>query len=379
MSNLPTDNKVKKDKPKSSLRLFVKTLLISLGSFSVIIAIVAIVFFSIVRPPEIPSLTVAITDGWGDGQSTNGRPHQNSGNSQGSLDLPLSGLTAPERFTDDDRRDMVFTFLIIGLNEGRNANTVMVASYDAVNRETNLISIPRDIPVHPTRNGRKLSSSYLIGMGGGRGIAGGVAQVQRDVMTVIGFTPDFYVVIDYDAFFSIIDAVGGIEVYVPIRMWYDDPHQNLHIDIQPGLQHMDSATALDFARFRQANPGSGYPSLPDGDLGRVRNQQAVISAVIERLLRPASLLRIPEFIGIFGDSVHTNLTTGNMLWFAGQLNNIRGRDALSAHTMPISHWGSRNNVSYGYLDAAAVVELVNKTINPFYQEIELGDLSIIRE
>ena len=66
--------------------------------------------------------------------------------------------------------------------------------------------------------------------------------------------------------------------------------------MQPGLQHMDSATALDFVRFRQANPGSGYLSLPDGDLERVSNQQAVISAVMERLLRPASILRVPGLL-----------------------------------------------------------------------------------
>ena len=56
----------------------------------------------------------------------------------------------------EGRRGYFWTFLIIGLNEGTNANTIMVASYCGIAREANLISIPRDIPVHPNRNGGSL-------------------------------------------------------------------------------------------------------------------------------------------------------------------------------------------------------------------------------
>jgi len=283
----------------------------------------------------------------------------------------------------EDRREYFWTFLIIGLNEGTNANTIMVASYCGVTREANLISIPRDIPVNPNRNGRKFSSSYIIGAGQGRGIAGGVRQMQNDVRTVVGFIPDFYVVIDYDAFFSIIDAVGGIYIDVPIRMRYDDPFQNLRIDIHPGYQHMDAATALDFARFRQANRGSGFPDLPEGDIGRVRNQQAVINAVITRLLRPENLnpVKINEFIGIFNDSVHTNLTLTDMMFFANELNHIRRTDtmtdALSSYTFA-AHPGMSNGVSYMFLTPSNVVELLNRTVNPFDHALSASDLRIIR-
>ena len=279
---------------------------------------------------------------------------------------------APERMTDDDRRDLFFTFLIIGLNEGRNANTIMVGSYDYFTGEANLISIPRDVPVNANRNARKLSSSYLAGAGGGRGRDGGVAQVQRDVMNVIGFIPDFYIVIDYDTFFTIIDAVDGIEIYVPFRFYYCDPWQDLHIDIPAGLQLMDSQTALHFARFRRAN--RGHRGIDD--FQRVANQQAVINAVVARLLRPESLLRIPEYLRIFNESVHTNLTAGNMAWFAAQLHSARGTDALSTYTMPISHSSGRPRY-YEFLNAQATLELINRTVNPFYIDIEMRDLDII--
>ena len=352
------------------VRTVIKSFIITVASISILVGVGYIVWNRVVVPPTILIQTGPIA-----------RPPidrtPNSDNNEYD-DKPTVEYVwpFPERMADD-RREYFYTFLIIGLNEGTNVNTAMVASYCAVTREANIISIPRDAPVHPTRNGRKLASSYMIGAAAGRGVEGGVAQVQHDVLNVIGFIPDFYVVFDYDAFFSIIDAIGGIEVYVPIRMRYRDPYQDLDIDIQPGLQTMDSATALDFVRFRQANRNSGYPSLPDGDFGRIRNQQAVIVAVINELLRPTNILNIPTFVSTFNENVHTNLTIPNMMFFARQLNHIVGTDDLSTYTFQTRT--SCDVFWYELLNPASVLELVNRTINPFYQNIEMRDINIVLE
>ena len=348
------------------MKAFIKSFIWTAVILTVVIAAAYIIWNRNVRPPQGPSFELMAMP-----------PIQRSLDPNADWHIDFEGdlgnfWPAPERFTDEDRREMFWTFLVIGLNEGTNVNTAMVASYCGITREANLISIPRDAPVHATRRGRKLSSSYLAGSGGGRGIEGGVLQVQRDVMGVIGFVPDFYVVIDYDAFFSIIDAIGGIEVYVPMRMRYDDPWQNLHINIMPGLQHMDSRTALEFSRFRRAN--RGYSSITDYQ--RIENQQAVVNAVLIGLLRPANILRIPELVNIFNDSVHTNLSLSDMMWFALELNHVRGTDALTMYTFqPVGP--GRAPHYYEFLYAPGVLELVNGTINPFEQDIEAGDLNII--
>ena len=339
--------------------------LISILAILVLIAAGAIVLSGTVAPPEIPNLP-EIATGENDDEYYDDEILE--------FDIEESGLVAPARFTIEDRKEQFFTFLIVGLNEGTNANTIMVASYDAINNKAHLVSIPRDSLINTNRAGRKLSSSFMAGAGGGRGKAGGVAQIQRDVMTVIGFVPDFYFIIDYDAFFSIVDAVGGIEVYVPFRMRYTDRFQDLDIDIAPGLQHMDAETALHFARFRRSN--TGFRSITDYQ--RIENQQTVVNAVLDRLMRPASILRIPEFVNIFNESVHTNLSVGNMLWFANELNKIRGTDALTSHTVPMA--GTTGEpMYYELLHASGIVRLVNETINPFTQDIERRDLNITHE
>ena len=360
-------------------RTFIKSFAITACSASTIIIALLIVWNIMLSPPDQREIIAASPDD----------TDRHTVDEDGFLvvdttfedddgDCPWPTHNAPSWAVD--RREYFWTFLIIGLNEGTNANTIMVASYCGVTRQANLVSIPRDIPVHPDRNGRKLSSSYIIGAAAGRGIEGGVAQMQRDVQTIIGFVPDYYVVIDYDAFFQIIDAVDGIEVYVPIRMRYEDPYQNLSIDIQPGLQHMDSETALHFSRFRQANRNTPYPSLRYGDLDRARNQQAVINAVISRLLSVENLnpVRINEFIGIFNESVHTNMSSfTDMPFFANELRHIGGLENLSTYMFD-THGGMVNGVSYQFLTPSAVVELVNRTINPFYGDIAVTDLRIVR-
>ena len=358
------------DNRRRYIFLFLKTFLItSFSLISLIVAVGGISFYGTIRPPDIPTIpTTSENEIFAASLAHNSHIPIEEGEN-----TPIgSGLIAPEGFTAEDRRDLFFTFLIVGLNEGTNANTIMVASYDGINKEANLVSIPRDSLINVNRGVRKLSGAYMTGTLRGGGVAGGVAQMQREVMSIIGFVPDFYVIINYDAFHAIIDAVGGIEIDVPFHMRYDDPFQNLHIDIPPGTQLMDGETALHFARFRNSN--RGFRAI--NDYQRIENQQTVVNATLASLLRPANILRIPEFIDIFNENVHTNLTLGNMLWFASQLNEVRGSDVLSTYTAPTTGT-SGAPMWYELLDGPGIVELVNRTINPYEIDIGLWDLNII--
>ena len=339
----------------------IKVLFLTLLSCSLLVGAGALFLSHNIRPPEIPTIesppVIEIFD-----------------LVPGKAEEPEPELRAPIRFSSEDRKELFFTFLVLGLTVGDNANVIMVMSYDAVNQEAHLVSIPRDSLVNANRSIRKIGLAYPNGKLTGDDVEGGIAQMKREVMSVIGFAPDFYIVIDFAAFENIIDAIGGVEIDVPIRMRYDDPFQSLHIDLQPGLQHMDGQTALHFARYRIGN--AGYRTISDYE--RIENQQAVIDAALGRLLRPASLLRIGTFIDIFNENVHTDLDALDMLWLAGELNRIRGTDALTSHTVP-TDGTSGHPMWYEILYGPGIVELVNRTINPFTQDIELEDLDIIRQ
>jgi anionic cell wall polymer biosynthesis LytR-Cps2A-Psr (LCP) family protein len=71
-----------------------------------------------------------------------------------------------------------------------------------------------------------------------------------------------------------VDAAGGIEFDVPVRMLYNDPYQNLSIDLQPGRQVLDGEKAEMLMRYRK-----GYQ---EGDLSRIGVQQAFLEAALEQ-------------------------------------------------------------------------------------------------
>jgi LCP family protein required for cell wall assembly len=283
------------------------------------------------------------------------------------------GRLAPEGFTHADRKPLFYTFLLFGLDEGINTDTIMVAAYDGVQKKGYVIGIPRDVKVNVTRSIKKINAAYPAGTRNGGGREGGVEQLKREVMTFIGFSPDFYICVDFKAFIRVVDAVGGIEINVPYKMAYDDPYQNLHIDIPGGMQKLNGKEALHFARYRKGNKSKDTIT----DYQRIENQQAVIYAVIDKVLQPKNLLRIGEFIDIALENVFTDLTLEEMAWFALEANGLRKTESFSMFTMPTKGNSGPDGGWYEWLDAPAVLELINETINPFIKNIEAGDLDII--
>ena len=279
----------------------------------------------------------------------------------------------PEGFTLEDRKPLFYTFLIIGLDGGINTDTIMVAAYDGTEHKGYLIGIPRDSKVNVQRNVKKINAAYPIGTRNGGGKEGGVSRLGTEIKTIFGFIPDYYVLIDFKAFERIVDAVNGVEVEVPFAMIYDDPYQDLHINIPQGLQTLKGLDALRFARYRKGNNGKNTIT----DYQRIENQQAVITATLDKLLKPESLLKIPEFISIFKENVSTDIKPEEMLWFADQLKDVPGTDRLEKYTLPTTGTSGLPDY-YELLDEAAIVELVNETVNPFTKDIVAGDLSITR-
>lgn len=360
-------NEIQNEKilPKNKRTLFIKTFLISLTVILVLFISGVVILKSMVKPPAIaqndeqnvPTLEdVAFLPPNGDERDI----------------LIGGGLDAPEGFTIADRKEQFYTFLIIGLDEGINTDTIMIASYDGILKEANIISVPRDSMVNVKRKIKKINAAYPAGTLNGGGLEGGINQLKREIKTIIGFVPDFYVCVDLDAFVKIVDAVGGVNINVRSDMKYYDPTQNLHIDIKKGEQLLDGENALKFARYRKGND----PRTTITDYQRMENQQAVIKALFNKLLKPANILKIPEFIKIFNEYVYSDIKPENMLWFAEQLNKIKGTEALSTYTIPTKGTSGLPNY-YEYLDETAIVELINKTINPYKKDIGTRDLDII--
>ena len=282
---------------------------------------------------------------------------------------------APDGVTQDDRNEQKLTFLVVGIDDGNNTDTIMVMSYDSATREVNVIGIPRDTRVNVKRANKKINAAYASGRLNGGGTEGGISQLQREIKTIIGFVPDYYALINMTAAVELIDLVGGVVVDVPFKMEYDDttPGQTLHINIKKGDgQLLSGEDAYKFARYRRGNDQRYTIS----DYKRIEHQQMVIKAFAKEAMKPANWYKIPQMIGVVSDNVHTNLSLGQLAWVGEELKKANDTDSMHFHTMPDK--GSSGSPNwFEFLDRDGVIKLVNETVNPYGVEITAADVDIV--
>lgn len=187
--------------------------------------------------------------------------------------------------------------LICGVNENLT-DTIMFIRYNVETGKIAMMSIPRDTYVDNDYSiGHKINAIYR-----GKNIIPLVEEVQE----LLDVKIDYYLVFDTKMVHELVDAVGGVEIDVPMRMKYDDGTQDLHIDLQPGLQVLNGNQAEQFVRFRHNNDYS--IQYKRGDLGRTEAQQKFMKAFISTVLKPENLLKAPEIINIAIKNTQTNVT-----------------------------------------------------------------------
>lgn len=280
-----------------------------------------------------------------------------------------------------DRKEEFYTFLLVGRDTGGggNTDTLMVMAYDIPNQTLNVMSIPRDTMVNIPYDIKRINAVYNY-YGGGED---GIDALYKEVSQLVGFRPDFEVVIEWAGVGELVDAIGGVDFEVPMRMRYYDPTQNLNIDLQKGYQHLDGDKAMQLIRFRHNNDLSvGYA---DGDIGRIATQQAFLKTVIQKCLSSITDIgTITRLVGVFLDNVQTDLTVNNLLYF-GEKAILGGlsMDNVTFVTMPGDYNGYawsrtyQNNQSYVLPYADEVIGVVNEYFNPFLEELTTEHLDIM--
>ncbi len=196
------------------------------------------------------------------------------------------------------------------------SDTIMVASLDPLTREAAVLSIPRDTLVNlPGRPGReKIAHAHAYG--------GPLASL-RVVSELLDVPIHYYVKVDFRGFVALVDALGGVTLNVEKPMRYSDPYQNLEIDLQPGLQRLDGDKALQFVRYRQ-----------DGDLNRIRRQQAFLRALADEVFRAGTVLRLPRVVLELSRYVETNMSPEEIMRLA-RLAAAVDREKVAMDSLPV--------------------------------------------
>ena len=242
-------------------------------------------------------------------------------------------------------------------NGGSDTNILLAV--DTVEDYVYGVSIPRDSKAIIDGKAHKINYAYN---------KGGISLLSEVVSQQLGIPVDYTVCVDLKGFTALVDAIGGVEFYVPLNMDYDDPYQDLSIHFSKGTQWLSGADALKVVRFRHNNDGTGYGSE---DLGRMSTQQAFLKAVAKKMLSAGNLAtKIDDYARIFQQYVETDLTLGNLAWLGTEVLGM-GVDKIEFSTLP-NEWRS----PYIYLDPAETLTLVNTYLNPYVEDRTAEDLQI---
>ena len=236
------------------------------------------------------------------------------------------------------------------------ADSILVLSVSPKTKDTILFSIPRDLRVMiPERGMDKINHAFAYG---------GIDLLKKTVEDLIGLPIHYYGVVDFEGFEYVIDALGGIDIYVEKDMYYIDQAGSVKINLHKGQQVLDGEKALEYVRFRS-------DSL--GDLGRIQRQQKLINAVIDKILNVDNLTKIPNIVSSLPDYINTNMSSSEIISMARLMKDIN-REKVWFETIK-GEPEYIGGVSYLVVDTQEVKNRVNYLIENKYKGLNIEVLN----
>jgi polyisoprenyl-teichoic acid--peptidoglycan teichoic acid transferase len=243
---------------------------------------------------------------------------------------------------EDFKRGLTDTMVVVQLNPAQNA--------------IKLLSIPRD-----TRVGAGFTANDKINAA----MLGGADSSVRAVEGLLGLKLSGYLMVSIDGTKELVDALGGIRVFVPQEMKYTDTAAKLNIDLKPGWQTLNGRQAEGYLRFRKDNLG---------DIGRVQRQQAFFRALVDKLREPTTITKIPALAKVFEKNTRTNLTRTEV---GATLGFLLTRPRVDTLLLP-GDFGNLYGVSYWVPDARGIRAMVDGNLRnaPAPQARNVRELSV---
>lgn len=234
--------------------------------------------------------------------------------SQRACNFLLLGSDSRAGLTPEEQQQFGTEDLVGGENR---ADTIMLIHTDPDRQKAVIISFPRDlwVPIPGVGEG-KINSAFSGGLAGG-----GPRLVGQTVADLTGLRIDHYLYVDFGGFQGVVDALGGVEMCPPAYLANEDGRivdPLTWLDIEPGCQRMDGATALAFVRTRHL-PCDNVP-----DFSRIGRQQQFLRALITQMLRPSQIVRAPGLVEPVLQSLRRDegFLPGDLVYLVGQMRGL---------------------------------------------------------
>ena len=226
---------------------------------------------------------------------------------------------------------------------GSARSDVIMLVHTQVGQKTTILSFPRDLWVNiPGHGQNKINASFEGGINGG-----GPKLVAQTVYALTGLKITHYLYVDLAGFQGVVDTLGGVDMCIPAydvntpgyltqesatgpptQVYYAAPGHivdpNTGLDLKPGCQHLSGVQALSYVRSRSL-PCDFIP-----DFGRIGRQQAFLRAVLNTLLQPSQLGRLPNMVAPVLSSLRrdSGLKIADLVKLVGQLQGVSTGDVV---------------------------------------------------
>lgn len=245
----------------------------------------------------------------------------------------------------DPRFDGYTNVLIMGLDDGvdvdggteKKADGILVASFENSTGKLRFIHIPQDTWVNVTGSKEQMKMKYLYALGG-------APLMTRQVNALLGISIHQYIVLDMQVFSELIDALGGVDIYVEEDMNYEDAEGGIAIHLPQGYQHLDGQQAQQYLRYRSDDLN---------DLGRMQRQQRFCKALYQNLLQFKTLTKLPTIADIIKQRVETSAEIFDSMYLA---NTLRHLSNVPPESIVLPGAPAADDASIWVLDDAALAQ-----------------------
>ena len=275
-----------------------------------------------------------------------------AGTSAAPPGAPLNVLVVGiDRRTGLTRRQQLA--LHVGASSGElNTDTMMLVHISPAHSRVTVVSLPRDSWLNiPGHGMNKINAAYAFG---------GPKLMVQTVEQATGVTINDYVEVSFLAFVKVIDAIGGLNVCLPVAL--NDPSSG--INMSAGRHHVNGITALEYARDRH--------SFPLEDLQRIQDQQSLLSTALSKVLSSGTLtnpVRLDQLLKTVLPVLRVDKGL-NVSALADEMRGITSRDVVFV-TVPLA------SVNYVAPDGQDAVQWNSNEANRLFGEIR-SDQPVIK-
>ena len=301
----------------------------------------------------------------------------------GSTDLPCDVTPVDPGQTDDDKppltheddpsedykvREGVYNILLVAHDkEAHLADVTMLVNCDTVNNTISVMQIPRDTFIGLQLSTNKINEAFARYYGSAWNLSGGsmkevclkaLNDYEQMLEQNLCINIDYSVLMNLSGFRNIVDAIGGVPIYVPHEMIYDDPAQDLYINLPEGYRVLNGNEAEQFVRFRD--------NYVQADLGRVNAQKIFLTAMFTQVKSVVKNLDIPAMNALATEvfnNVYTEMNVSNILFFAKFLLKV-DLSQVNMTTIPGNVAGNHYVVN-----RAATLDVINQYFNIYTKKI----------